>query len=81
MKIYVSFKAELQLRDLPLPVQNCIIDKIQFYMNQENLFSFAKKLINHDEYRFRIGDYRVLFIIEDDSLKIVKIESRDKAYN
>ena len=50
-------------------------------MNQENLFSFAKKLINHDEYRFRIGDYRVLFIIEDDSLKIVKIESRDKAYN
>ena len=42
----------------------------------------VKKLTNFTpEYRLRIGDYRVLFEIEDDSIIIYRIRHRKEAYN
>jgi mRNA-degrading endonuclease RelE of RelBE toxin-antitoxin system len=32
-------------------------------------------------YRFRIGDYRALFKVENNILKVAKIERRDKVYD
>jgi mRNA interferase RelE/StbE len=80
MDFYFSHKAEKQLGALPRHIQRRIRDKMIFYASQENPFLFAKKLIDRDGYRFRIGNYRALFIVENDTIKIVKIESRDKVY-
>jgi mRNA interferase RelE/StbE len=39
-----------------------------------------KKLEGRDGYRVRIGDYRILFDIENDTVSIYKIAPRGQAY-
>jgi len=43
---------------------------------------FAERLTNFElgEYRFRIGDYRVAFDVEDDTAKILKVGHRKEVY-
>lgn len=81
MNFYFSYKAEDQLGDLPEDVQRRIRDKMRFYAEQPNPFSFAKRLTDREGYRFRVGDHRALFIIENNVIKVFKIEPRDKAYD
>lgn len=80
MKIDLSYKAEDQLGELSIDLQYRIRDKIRFYMQQENIFTFAKYIAVDKEYRFRVGNYRLKFIIKDQVAEIVSIERRDKAY-
>lgn len=48
---------------------------------QYDLQGDIKKLTNFEpEYRLRVGDYRVLFEIENDSLIIYRIKHRRNAY-
>ena len=47
----------------------------------QNLQGDIKKLTNYTpEYRLRVGNYRVLFEIEDDVLVIYKIKHRRNVY-
>ncbi len=39
-----------------------------------------KRLKGQDVYRLRVGNYRVLFYIEDDSIKIIKVGHRKGIY-
>ena len=79
MQIYLTRKAETQLKAFPLQDQKRIEDKILFYITQDNPLSFAK-FIGEKKYRFRIGNYRAIFIVEDGIIHIGKIEWRDKVY-
>lgn len=81
MQIYISHKAESQLSSLPRHTQNRIVQKLGFYADQKDPLSFAKKLTDKEGYRFRVGDHRVIFIIKDTVINVVKIEPRDKAYD
>ena len=51
-------------------------------MSVPNPLQFAERLTNFDfgEYRFRIGDYRVSFDIENNTVKILKIGHRKDVY-
>ncbi len=80
MNFDFSYKAEEQLGELPWHVQERIRDKMRFYANQPNPFSFAKKLTDREGYRFRVGNHRALFVLKDGALQVFKIELRDKAY-
>ena len=79
MQIYFTRKAELQLENFPVADQKRIKDKILFYITQENPLIFAK-FIGEKRYRFRIGNYRAIFIVKDGIIHIGKIEWRDKVY-
>ena len=48
----------------------------------EEPFRFAEKLINNDlgGYRFRIGDYRVVFDIHGDEIVILRVGHRKEIY-
>jgi mRNA-degrading endonuclease RelE of RelBE toxin-antitoxin system len=81
MKIYLSYKAEDMLGKLPFDTQIRIRDKIIFLMNQESVFSFAKYIAVEKCYRFRVGNHRLKFIIENNEIKIISIRPRDKAYD
>lgn len=83
MKIFYTRKAAKQLENLPRFVQKRIIEKMRFYANSENPLRFAKRLIDYreGEFRFRIGDYRLIFDIKDDVVYILKIDKRDKIYD
>ena len=51
-------------------------------MSSQDPLYFAEHLNNFSlgEYRFRIGDYRVSFDIENDTAKILKVSHRKDIY-
>jgi mRNA interferase RelE/StbE len=81
MKYGIDFKpkAVKDLRSLPRQIQSKILEKIQLMEN--DLAGDVKKLTNFTpEYRLRVGNYRVLFEIENESIVIYRVKSRGKAY-
>lgn len=54
---------------LPRDVQQRIAAKLDWFMAQEDPLSFAEPLTDHaiGEYRFRVGDYRIIFDLDDES--------------
>lgn len=86
--IQFTARAEKELRKLPRQIVSKILDKIG-HLSTEPRPSGHKKLTNFhipnapDElYRIRIGDYRVIYSIEDDilTITIVKIAHRKDVY-
>lgn len=81
MKYDIEFKPKAikDLSKLSKDVQKRIINKIE--LMQDNLQGNIKKLTNFTpEYRLRIGDYRVLFEIEKQTIIIYRIKHRRNAY-
>jgi len=72
-KIKYLRSADKNLSKLPVPIANRIVSKMREYMSLENPLSKAKRLKGDlsDFYRFRIGDYRVVFRIEEDGCLVV----------
>ncbi len=57
-----SKEAEKSFIKLPKLIQKQIIKKLDFYEDSDNPLFFAKKLQKTaNEYRLRIGNYRVIF--------------------
>ena len=72
-------KAIKDLQKLPLNIQERIISKIEVMQN--DLQGDIKRLTNFTpEYRLRVGDYRVLFEVEQQAIVIYRIKHRTKAY-
>ncbi len=59
-------RAKGNLRDLPKEVQSRIGKKLDYFLKTPNPLRYAEHLTDKEygEYRFRIGDYRVRFDIE-----------------
>lgn len=74
--------ATCNLKKFPKYVQKRILSKLVFFAKQDNVLLFAKPLTNHKigSFRFRIGEYRVVFDIRDDEIKILKIGHRRDIY-
>lgn len=70
------------LKKLPKNIQRRIIEKLDFYIMQENPLAFADHLIHFEigSYRFRIGDYRVIFDVEDSRIIILMLGHRREIY-
>jgi mRNA interferase RelE/StbE len=75
-------KAAKEIDKLPLQIRQRILKKLKFYSLQENPLRFAEKLKDYrfGEYRFRIGDYRVLFDVENHKITILKVGHRKNIY-
>lgn len=82
MNYQVEFKPKAikDLQSLPVEVQSRVLTKIELMQN--NLTGDVKRLTNYTpEYRLRVGDYRVLFEIEEDILVIYRVKHRKDAYS
>ncbi len=55
---------------------------MRFYAEQEDPLEFAEHLTDYreGEYRFRVGDYRVAFDVQDRSIFVLKVGRRDEMY-
>lgn len=75
-------KAAKELEKLPPQVRNRILKKLKFYSFQKNPLKFAEKLKDYrfGNYRFRVGDYRIIFDTEDDKITILKVGHRKEIY-
>lgn len=75
-KIIYTQKARQDLKSLDNQIYQRIIKKIYEYSLSNNPLSFAKRLQNSPlgTYRFRIGDYRAIFDLdENNNIKILLI--------
>ena len=75
-------KAAKEINKLPPYIRKRILEKLKFYAAQENPLKFADKLKDYrfGEYRFRIGDYRMLFDVKDKEIIILKVGHRKDIY-
>lgn len=75
----VSFK---QLKKLPKNIQSRIIKKLDFYCQQSNPLLYADLLIDHQigQFRFCIGNYRVVFDREENVFIVLAIGHRRDIY-
>ena len=75
-------KAAREIDKLQLEIRQRLLKKLKFYSLQENPLRFAEKLRDYKfgEYRFRIGDYRVLFDVENHKIIILKVGHRREIY-
>ena len=80
MKIKIRKSAIKDLRRIDHEVRDRLHDKIKSLTNFPNV-SNIKKLTNFEPaYRMRVGDYRILFNINDDSIVIGRILHRKDSY-
>ncbi len=56
---------------------------MRFYAKQPDPLKFAARLTDYreGEYRFRVGNYRLIFDIKENGAYILKIAKRDDIYS
>lgn len=81
MEIYLSKKADKQLRRIPSSVYQLILRDIEKLANTP-LPSGVKKLTGRDGWRIRVGDYRILYTIDmkRKEIAILSVAHRREAY-
>jgi mRNA interferase RelE/StbE len=79
-KVLFTDRAKRDLASLEKSTQNKIVNKIKVYSTDP--FSHLRKLTvpSLGSYRFRIGDYRVVFDIEKEDIVILRIRHRKDIY-
>ena len=82
MEFHYSNKAVQDFDDLSKDIQKRIAKKMRFYAAQRDPLKFAERLTDFREgqFRFRIGDWRVIFDVEVNHIYILRIKHRSKAY-
>lgn len=70
MKIYLSAKADKQLRKIPLKMYQFIIGHIEM-LEYNPIPAKAKKLIQREGWRIRVGDYRILYTFDEKKKEVI----------
>ena len=81
MNYRIAFKprAFKDLKTMPAAQRRRVVTKIEAL--QRDLTGDVKKLTNYTpEYRLRVGDYRVLFEVEEDTVVVYRVLHRKDAY-
>lgn len=80
--ITFSKEADKTLRRMPNNTAQTIVKKIKELATNPQKMRNVKKLSDHPGYRLRVGDWRVIYTINNNELLIhvIKIKSRGKVY-
>ncbi len=75
-------KSARDLKRLSPEIRQRIIEKLEYFAAQKSIESFSTPLtsIEIGQRRFRIGDYRVVFDIEENKLIILRVGHRKDIY-
>lgn len=82
-KVEFTKKAAKDLAKLPKAKQILIVGKLEYFLSTKEPLVFAKRLTNHSlgQYRFRIGEYRVIFDLEiDGTMCVLAVGHRREIY-
>ena len=81
-KIEIKKSATKEIARLPKNILKRVLNKIQSLSNDPRP-NGCKKLTADEKYRVRVGDYRILYSIEDEKLVVyvVKVGHRKKVYD
>lgn len=72
-----------RFKKLPKNIQIRIIEKLDYFCTQDNPLDFAESLTQSQlgQYRFRIGNYRVIFDVEGKMLVVHDTDHRKNIYS
>ena len=82
MRFIFSRAASRQFQKLPREAQKRIDDKLRFYLAQRDPLDFAEPVKDprFGNWKFRIGEWRVLFDVEGDTIIVLKVGHRRSVY-
>ncbi|TRZ52503.1 hypothetical protein D4R99_02615, partial [bacterium] len=82
MKINYTKSAIADLVSLPKEAQKRVAQKMRFYAQVQNPIRFAERLTDFKDvnFRFRIGEYRILFDVVGNFIFVLKIKHRKDIY-
>lgn len=83
MELKFNEKSHKWLNRAPRQDKERIISKLEFYAAMDNPLKFAVPIVGSvfGQYRFRIGDFRVIFDIQNNIIRVLKIGHRREIYN
>lgn len=81
-RVVLAKSAAKDIKKLTPQLQKRLQLKITFYSEQTNPLDFAKPLKEpaDAQYRFRVGNYRILFDVEADTIVILRVQHRKEVY-
>jgi len=80
MNVELTKEALKDLKKIDKKAKITIIDKIQLLKDYPDTPNIKKLTNYYPPYRFRVGNYRVLFDIKDDVIYIISVKHRKEAY-
>lgn len=82
MEIVFSRQAKKDWQKLDTPIRNQLLKKLAFFIFSKVPLYYAEKLhdANLGQYRFRIGDYRIVFDVENDTILVLRVGHRKNIY-
>ena len=82
MEVVFSERARKEWNRLDHSTQEQLRKKLHFYLQSEQPLKFAERLKDPGlgEYRFRIGDYRIIFDFEGDKVLVLRVGHRKDIY-
>lgn len=78
-KILYEKEALKEIDKLEPSISRRIIKKIE-EMSENPASCDIKKLKGREDYRLRVGDYRIIFMFDKESIKIIKVGHRQQIY-
>jgi len=81
-KIFFSKKVDKALRRMPGNLALKMAKKIKELANNPHGMRNVKKLTNHPGYRLRVGDWRIVYTVNDDELiiHVINVKTRGEVY-
>jgi len=85
-QLFLTKKAKEDFLVLEKYIQKRIADKLRFFITSSDPLKYAKKLKDFrlGTYRFRVGDYRIIFDLDKDGeiniLMILRVKHRKEVY-
>ncbi len=79
MKIFFKKNVEKTLRKLDKIVRKRFFQKISYLKGFPNISNY-KKLKGGNNFQCRIGNFRILFYLEDECIFISEVEHRSRVY-
>lgn len=75
-------KGVKDLEKLSKEIQQRVVKKLEFFAQQEDPIQFSKSLVNLPPatHRFRVGDYRIAFYIQENTIYVDRIGHRREVY-
>ncbi len=81
-EVVVPKSVAKQIRHLPTQVRGRVLAKVTALATEPRPAACRKLVAEEDLYRLRIGDYRIVYLVDDDNQKVVisRVAHRREVY-
>ena len=80
-EVYLSRQAKKTLEKLDEDTRKRIIEKLKLLAENPFILPYKKIKGRENTYRIRIGDYRVIYSVRGQEIRILKIDKRERVYD